>query len=318
MPNFTELEKFIKEYQKKNFKERLKERKISEQKIKHIEEFGEVKASSIDINARTVEVIATKEVVDRQGDIIRIAGIDTNNFVKNPVVPFAHKYQELPVAKVISLKFDGDKLMMKLQFPTKEIYEFGDTVFKLFKEGYLNAVSIGFIPIKEAWDDELKANVIEKTELLEVSIVPVPANQEALAKHYFKVADSVEKDAVDEIEEAETEEKEENAVNEERDDKEKALYEEHKEILKKYRKYQVLLRGALDIVATEDEGETVDEVMKAALAVLNLVKKSVVKIQESREETPRSQNIKPKQVATQPVKAKESLVSKALRIADKL
>lgn len=305
MDKFEELKKFIKEYQAKSFKEHLKENNITERQIKHFDNFGTIKSTSIDEKNRTIEVVATKEVVDRQGDIIRIAGIDVNDFIKNPVVPFGHKYQDLPVAKAIGLKFDGDKLIIKLQFPPKEIYELGDTVFKLFKAGYLNAVSIGFIPIKETWDDEIKANVIEKSELLEVSIVPVPANQDALIKAFKKDDDGVSESYEDRGEDFDLEQQKETQV-------------QQKEIIKKYRKYQVLLRDALGINATEDEAETVDKVMKAALSVLDLVKKSVIKTQENQGANPRGEQIEPRPRATRSVKARTSLVGRALKVADKL
>ena len=82
-----ELMKFIKEYQEKNFSEVLKEEKVDEKKIKHQKfNFSKVKASSIDEEARTIEVVATKEVIDRQGDLVKVNGINIEKFVKNPVV----------------------------------------------------------------------------------------------------------------------------------------------------------------------------------------------------------------------------------------
>jgi len=291
-----ELAKFIKEYQEKTFKQRLKEDNVEEKEIKKFENFCKVKAASIDTINRTVEVVASKEVVDRYGDIVKISGIDVNAYLKNPVVPWAHNYGGLPVAKAVAISITGDEIIIKMQFPTKEVYEFADTVFKLFTQGYLSAVSIGFIPIKEAFDSELKANVIEKSELLEVSVVPVPANPEALAKVYSEVVKSGEKKEVIK--------------------KETEKY--NKIVLKRYRKYQVLLRDILEIEATDDEIETLDDIMKTALGILRFVDVAVKKQLIEPKANPKSSKNKPRQEATRPVKAKKSLTSTALKVASRL
>lgn len=304
MSNFKDLEKFIKEYQEKSFKNTLKEhlqdRNVKEGEIKHFENF-EVKAASIDVKNLTLEVVATKQVVDRQGDMVMVNGIDASFFMRNPVVPFGHDYKALPVAKGIGIKIEGDELLIKLQFTPEELYEFGYKVFKMFEGGFLRAVSIGFIPVKMAWDDELKATVIEKSELLEVSVVPVPANQEALVKAY----DVISKE-------------EENKEPEETPEQKEQRKEANKQILIKYRKFQVLLRDTLGIEASDNEEETLEEVSKATLSFVKIVKDALNKHLEESEENPTDSNTKSKQEANRPVETKTSLASRALKMADKL
>lgn len=315
MDKFKELEKFIKEYQEKTFEKRLKERNIDKQEIKQFENFN-IKAASIDTKNLTLEVIGSKEVPDRHGDIVKINGIDASFWMKNPVVPFAHKYDALPVAMGVGIKFDGDEMIMKLQFTPEDLYDFGYKVFKMFESGFLRAVSIGFIPVKMAWDDELKANIIEKSELLEVSVVPVPANQEALVKAY----DIMSKDEEETEEEPEKEEVTEEEVEEvvEETPEEAQTEADNKEILKKYRKFQVTLRAELGIEATEDEAETLKEVVKSTLTYISLVKNAVNKEVNEPVETPQGSDNKLKQEETRPVEAKTSLASRALKMADKL
>lgn len=136
---------------------------------------------------RTVEFIASKEIVDRDGDIVKVAGIDIKNYKKDPVVLWAHDHRGLPVAKSIRTWKTRDGLLkIKPQFPEMEVYAFADTVYKLVKGGYLNTVSIGFIPNYEKIEhvDPKKnkgaSRIYNEVELLEVSIVPVPSNPEAL------------------------------------------------------------------------------------------------------------------------------------------
>ncbi|MBA4406987.1 hypothetical protein C0389_06910, partial [bacterium] len=97
---------------------------------------------------------------------------------------WAHKYDEPPIGKVEKIKVENGKLLFKPKFATKEEYEFADTIFKLYKGGYLSAFSVGFDPKewanKESKDGTFTGREYFKQELLELSGVPVPCNQEAL------------------------------------------------------------------------------------------------------------------------------------------
>lgn len=64
--------------------------------IKNIKSF-EVKEDTPDTG--TFKTVITSEVVDRDGEIIRLAGWDFENYNKNPVVLWGHRYWDLPVAK---------------------------------------------------------------------------------------------------------------------------------------------------------------------------------------------------------------------------
>jgi hypothetical protein len=76
------------------------------------------------------------------------------------------------------------ELIMKVKFAEPEINGFADTVYKLIKGGYLNAVSIGFLPdfesIEYLKNKKGVYRIFHKSSLLELSVVPVPANQGAL------------------------------------------------------------------------------------------------------------------------------------------
>jgi hypothetical protein len=75
---------------------------------------------------------------------------------------------------------DRHALMGDIRFAPPEVYEFADTIFKLIDNGFINSVSVGFLPLEfEFADDRLGINFIRQT-LLEISVVPVPANAHAL------------------------------------------------------------------------------------------------------------------------------------------
>lgn len=133
---------------------------------------------------REVTVIGSSLGVDRDKDIVDIKTMNLKNYKSNPVVLWSHKSGELPVAKAVSvMKASGNtQLKFKLQFAKKEEYEFADTVYKLVKGGYINASSIGFAVNyeKSEYDKDRGGYNLNNSELLEISLVNVPANADAL------------------------------------------------------------------------------------------------------------------------------------------
>lgn len=161
----------------------------------------ELKAASD--GARTVTARISTIAPDRDGDVVLPRGMDAKNFKKNPVVLFAHDSWSLPVGKVKKLTRDTASISAEVEFAERpdslppEQEWLPDTIFDLFKQKILRAFSIGF-SVKDAVRPEPKdlarfgdavKFVIKEWELLELSVVPVPANQEALATAVSKGID---------------------------------------------------------------------------------------------------------------------------------
>jgi HK97 family phage prohead protease len=147
---------------------------------------------NLDIVSRTIRFVGTKETEDRTGDIIEVDGWELSNFTKNPVFLWDHNPGEGPIGKVKQIIREGNALLFDVEFASKAVSEFADQVFKLFEAGFLNAVSVGFIP-KEfepiIEDDGFMSGIrFTKQELLELSAVSIPAHQDALAASAFKKA----------------------------------------------------------------------------------------------------------------------------------
>jgi len=117
--------------------------------------------------------------VDRDHDTINQLGIDLKEFKKNPVVIWAHDYSLPPVARVESTWVRDGKLMGSISFPPKGVHALADTLHGLVEHGFLNAVSVGFTPI-EVVQREDGGHDYKQIELMELSLVPVPSNREAL------------------------------------------------------------------------------------------------------------------------------------------
>lgn len=138
---------------------------------------------SVNDEERQFNTIITSGVKDRMNESINPDGWDFKNYFKNPVVLFAHKYNELPIGK--TLKIEKEKDVIKANIKLIKGLELADKVWHLIKEGVLKAVSVGFIPKRYKEKDSDKYDIME-AELLEISVVPVPANPQALIQLGYK------------------------------------------------------------------------------------------------------------------------------------
>lgn len=151
----------------------------------------DISVSTEDIGERSVLFTISKEVVDRDGDILRASGVDFSNYMKNPVFLSFHNSREFPLGKVTKFWVEGNSVKAIVYFPpieelstnpeqASEKAKLVDFTYHCYKTGMLNAVSVGFIPLE--WVETENGFDIQKWELLEFSAVAVPANQDAIAE----------------------------------------------------------------------------------------------------------------------------------------
>jgi HK97 family phage prohead protease len=132
-------------------------------------------------DSRSMKFIISTDSIDRDGDSVSAKGWDLSNYLKSPVVLWSHDYSTPPIAKATQVEQTANGLAATAEFPQKGVYPLADTVYELLKGGFLSATSVGFRPLEvEKATDREKGMNFSKQELLEFSIVPVPANPEAL------------------------------------------------------------------------------------------------------------------------------------------
>ena len=134
-----------------------------------------------DLGNGAFSATVTTSDVDRMGESIDSQGIDTTAFMQNPVVLYGHDYQGLPIGKATKISSFKNKVTAQFQLAIAE-YPFAATVAAMIKGGYLNAVSIGGV-VKQ-WNDDWTQ--IQQMEMVEFSVVPVPANPNALITAGFE------------------------------------------------------------------------------------------------------------------------------------
>ena len=127
-------------------------------------------------------MIASTPDVDRDKDRVIATGARLDNFLKNPVLMYGHNYRDpwALIGKAADLRVDagGINFQPELREPANDSDPM--TVIRaLWDQKLLRAASIGFNPTK--WmENEVGGRDFVEWELLEISIVPIPANQNAL------------------------------------------------------------------------------------------------------------------------------------------
>lgn len=145
-----------------------------------VDKFFTVEISAAETEKREVTFVISTESVDRDGDIISAEGWDFTAWLKNPVVLWGHDYGSLPVANGKRVWVEGGKVYATAKFIEPEVYPFADVIYKMLVNGYLRTVSVGFNPSEYEWREDAEGIYFLKQELLEFSVVSVPANPEAL------------------------------------------------------------------------------------------------------------------------------------------
>jgi len=132
-----------------------------------------------------IEGMASTSTMDRIGDIIasdawtKAGGLD--NFLKNPVILFNHNYNK-PIGKAASIEATDQGLRLRAKIADSA----EENIKGLIKEGVLGAFSVGFRVKDAEYMSESDGYLIKEAELLEVSVVTIPMNQNAL----FSIAKS--------------------------------------------------------------------------------------------------------------------------------
>ena len=128
-------------------------------------------------------VIAANEL-SRNGDDLNLRGMSFKNYRKNPVVLWAHDaYVGIPIAKTLKIGHD-DQGRIEADFEFNSEDEFAARVENGWNNGFIRSASIRYLPTKvvEVRNEEGKVDRlrIEESDLVEWSLVPIPADPDAV------------------------------------------------------------------------------------------------------------------------------------------
>jgi HK97 family phage prohead protease len=127
------------------------------------------------------EFVMSDETPDRMDDIIVSDGWDLTNFRKNPTALFGHK-SDFIIGEWTNVRVENKQLRGHLKLAQRGTSTRINEVISLVEQGFLRAVSVGFRPKESKPRAESDFGVFwTKAELVETSLVAVPANPNALA-----------------------------------------------------------------------------------------------------------------------------------------
>ncbi len=128
-------------------------------------------------------VIAANEQ-SRNGDEVNLRGISFKSYRKNPVVLWVHdSYSGIPIAKTLKIGHDDQgRIVADFQFNSED--EFAARVENAWNGGFIRGASIRYLPTKVAEvrneDGSVDRLRIEESDLLEWSLVPIPADPDSV------------------------------------------------------------------------------------------------------------------------------------------
>jgi len=130
------------------------------------------------------KMVASDETVDRYGDVIRVDGWELKNYEANPIVLFGHSSFS-PIGTA-SMQIKGKQLLSTIKLADEGTSPETDFYRSLIKQRILRASSVGFMPTKGVvpiLDKDKRVTGFEYVgqELLELSVVSVPANPAAVS-----------------------------------------------------------------------------------------------------------------------------------------
>lgn len=167
------------------------------------------KAAEGESTERKMSFVASNSTRDAYGTRINASGWDLERYKKNPIIAYGHKtsaYNDIDnIIGKGDVYMDGEELIVEITFEPEGANQLADKVFQKLQFGTLNAVSVGFREIgqgkwgagEEAITGKTPTYYYAGQELLEISVVPIPANPDAVKREFPEDLQKAIDEAVD-------------------------------------------------------------------------------------------------------------------------
>lgn len=140
-----------------------------------------VKSTAKAAGENPLEFVMSDDTVDRMGDVIDPKGWVLKNFRANPMALFNHD-ADAPIGRWANVRIEGGALRGELELLPEGKSTRVDELRSFVDAGMLRAVSVGFRPlVAEPMEAPARGIRFKASELLECSLVSIPANPNALA-----------------------------------------------------------------------------------------------------------------------------------------
>lgn len=131
------------------------------------------------------EWVLSDETVDRHGEIVSVDGWDLRNFRRNPIALFNHRSDNI-IGRWSNVRVEKGQLRGRLLLAPEGTSDAVDNARGLVDSDTIRGVSVGFMSIERELLDEEEGDEFWgpfrhlKQELVEASLVAIPANPNAL------------------------------------------------------------------------------------------------------------------------------------------
>lgn len=133
---------------------------------------------------RVVTFVFSDASVDRMGDTIDVKGWVYDESDAGVIMLFGHDAKDISnvLGRAHNIRVEGDRLLGDCHFAEADVNPKAETVLRMVKAGIINTVSVGFDPLEYAPSKARKGGIdFKRQELMEISVVPIPANRNAVA-----------------------------------------------------------------------------------------------------------------------------------------
>lgn len=179
---------------------------------------GVMKNKSVDIDENAeFSGIATKQVIDLEGEIVLADGLDWSYALDMKAMYLKHDYDEDPVAKLLSVKKTSDGWFFRGVF--LKSHEEARKTHRIASELGQFGVSVGFIPMdsgRPTQEEKAKYGpcdvITRRAKVLELSVAWMPANPRSIAnmsqeevqeieskKKYLLMDDDIDSEFVEQV-----------------------------------------------------------------------------------------------------------------------
>lgn len=138
---------------------------------------------AVEDDKRSLDVIASTTAIDSYGEIV-VQDWDLKRYLANPVVLYGHSTWDMPIGHASNVRVENNQLLATLHLVDEKANPLAERVWQGIKQGSLRAVSVGFRTKGNPSTADVNGKpvlMLTGNELIEISVVPIPANPEAIA-----------------------------------------------------------------------------------------------------------------------------------------
>jgi len=150
-----------------------------------IKEFEKETETPQELREFLIRGTANSGLKDRYGEIMPKECWDFGNFQKNPIMLYQHNHN-LPIGQITEIYTTetGVKFVGRIGKEGKKKTSLQQEVIDLIEQGIIKSFSVGFIPKDYDYDRNADVLVYKDVELLEISVVSIPMDGNALMSSF--------------------------------------------------------------------------------------------------------------------------------------